>query len=149
MYSTDAIVLKKIDTGEADAFFVCYTKDFGKIRALARGVKKESAKLKGHLETLSLSTIGLVEGRSGFQLTHASLANPWHGIRTDVMKLDVAFRIAALVDAECFERERDDALWRLLVGALLTLDREEDSRGSAGVFAARLKETLGYGRRNM
>ena len=53
MYTTEGIILKKIDVGEANALFTIYTKDYGKIRAVAQGVKKEGAKLQGHLEPLA------------------------------------------------------------------------------------------------
>ncbi len=148
MHTTHGIILKKTDAGETDALYTIYTKDFGKIRALAKGIKKEDAKLKGHLEAVSLSMISFVEGKSGFRLTHASLMEPWRGIRNDLRKLDLAVRIAGLIDAECFEMERDDGLWKLCTDTFQEIERTETTE-SINKFTAQLKEALGYGRENV
>ena len=69
MQVTDAIILKKEPVGEADLFVTALAPGFVRIRLVAQGARKVGAKLKGHLETLSLSrfffsgggkTIGLV-----------------------------------------------------------------------------------------
>ena len=83
MYTTDAIVLKKIDVGEHDALYMLYTEGYGKMRAVAAGIKKPEAKLRGHLEPLSLSRIRFVTGKNRERIIGASLLNFWDGIRGD------------------------------------------------------------------
>ena len=55
MHSTEGIILKKEPYGEADLLITILTKDFGKIKVMAQGVRKEAAKLKGHFEPLTHS----------------------------------------------------------------------------------------------
>lgn len=127
MYFTEGIILKKIDIGEADDLFSIFTKDFGKIRAIAQGVKKESAKLKGHLEKLNLAEISFVEGKSGYRLTSAEAKNLFPNIRLGLTTLKAAFYCFELYDRLVLEGEKDLRLWRLLNKSLAFLDRNHDS----------------------
>lgn len=149
MYTTDAIVLMRQDAGEADLFSVLYTREFGKIRVRAQGVRKENAKLKGHLEPLSLSRVSFVLGRQGERLTHAALLEHWPRIRQDLGKLAAAWYFAALVDEHCLAGERDIPLWKLLVESLGTLEGGTFDRGALNeilrTFERNLLSCLGYG----
>ncbi|MFH1792345.1 MAG: DNA repair protein RecO, partial [Patescibacteria group bacterium] len=49
-YSTEAIILATKDYSEADRILVVYTKDFGKLSLIAKGVRKTTSKKRGHLE---------------------------------------------------------------------------------------------------
>ena len=113
-HTTEGIVLAKIPHGEADALFTIYTRDFGKIRALAQGVQKESAKLRGHLEPLSLSRITFVQGRGGERLTHALLLERWFPPDMEYERVALAWQITDTVDRTCFPYQADPALWNLL-----------------------------------
>ena len=148
MYNTEGIILKRTDIGEADSLFTIYTQDFGKIRARAQGIKKEGAKLKGHLEPLSLASISFVLGKNGERLIHASLLDYWPGIRGNLDKLDLAWRIADFVDRHCFPGQKDEALWDTIFDGFRSL---ADSRGDLnsvdflGSFGKRISTSLGYG----
>jgi len=145
MYTTEGIILKRLDIGEADALFNIYTREFGKIRALARGIKKEGAKLKGHLEPFSLSNISFVLGKNGERITHATLLNFWHGIRIDFSKLQAAAYISALVDDNCMLGERDDPLWELLIKNLHLLDHSKTAdKYFLSSFKVQFLAVLGY-----
>lgn len=149
MYSTHGIILKKIDAGEADAFFVIYTKDFGKIRARAQGVKKEEAKLKGHCEPLNLVSVQFVLGKNGERLTHAEVINSWPSIRENLDKFKAAWYLVGLVDRHCFPGEKDEALWNMFSENLTVLNRGNFSREEIGRFLDALERKLvaelGYG----
>lgn len=148
MYSTDGIILRRADVAEHDSLFTIYTKDFGKIKALALGIKKESARLKGHLEPLSLSSLFLVSAHNGLRLTGASLINFFPTIRCNVDNLRAAFYITAAVDGQCFERERDENLWNLILGAFLALEKgrldKKRTEEFLHAFEKKLFYVLGY-----
>lgn len=122
MYATEGIVLKKLDIGEADVLYALYTKDFGKVVARAQGIRKNGAKLRGHLEPLSLSAVRLISARNGEKLIGASLMNFWERMRARDTTLRLASYVAARLDGHCFAGERDDALWHLASTAFQTLD---------------------------
>lgn len=148
MYTTEGIILKKMDIGEADMLVTIYTKDFGKIRALAQGVKKESAKLKGHLEPLGLSSISFVIGKRGERLTHAELHEFLPSIRHDLQKLTTGWRFASLVDEACMPGVPDKAIWNLFRAVLRDVEEAQyhDQKTAdmlVAAFTRRLEEHLG------
>lgn len=148
MHATEGIVLKKLDVGEADALYAVYTKDYGKIKALAQGVRKEEAKLRGHLELLSLARIQFVIGRGGEKLIGATLADFFPLMRAREHTLRLAASVAADVDQQCFPGEKDHGVWNLLTETFMALDTEdfhEEEAAFLAVFRGRLREALGYG----
>ena len=149
MYSTDGIVLKKTGADEANEFCVIYTKDFGKLKFLAQGVKKESAKLKGHLELYSLSQISFVLGKNGGRLIQARMLNFWPGLRQDLVKIKAARYLIELVEQNCLEGEKDEPLWRFFLDSLAFLEKKYFDKAELEKFrselAGRLSVCLGYG----
>lgn len=69
-YFTEALVLDKDKKTDFDGIIYLYTKDYGKIVALAKGIYKPTSKLGGHLEPLNLVTVRLVE-KNRFQIVDA------------------------------------------------------------------------------
>ena len=148
MYFTHAIVLSRQDAGEHDMLFNLYTKEYGKVRAYAKGIKKEQAKLRGHLETLSLAEVGLVAGKTGERLIYSSLIHYWDAVRRAPALLEVGHLMAALVDEHCFAGTRDDTLWQLMVAGFADLEEgrvaPDAARAYADRFRARLFDCLGH-----
>lgn len=145
MHFTDAIVLSRTDVGEADAVFSLYTKEYGKIRARAQGVKKENAKLRGHLETLVLSRVGFVVTKNGERLIYAEASEAWPGIRADFARMRGAIYFTSLVDLATFASESDPEVWNLLQNALRALEERGFEKGSFEAFEKGLVRHLGYG----
>lgn len=142
-HTSEGIVLQKISHGEYDALYSIYTREFGKIRARAVGVKKEGAKLKSHLEPLSLVTVTFVLGKHGERLTHAIMIRFFEGMRQSQEKLFAALRIATLMDAQSFPGQKDESLWKLLLESLLVLDEHEFSEEVLRRFSRRFMPFLG------
>ncbi len=143
IYFTDAIVLKRTDAGEADLFFTLYTKEFGKIRASAQGIKKEGAKLRGHLEPPSFVHVGFVSTRHGERLVHASLIVPWATIRRELLLMGTALRIADFLDRHVFDRESDITVWDALLDAYGALDGGRVPVAACETFRAAWEKRMG------
>ena len=145
-YTTQAIVLKNISAREFDAAIVLYTRDFGKMRATAAGVKKQEAKLKGHLEPLSMSIVQFVLGVQGERLTYAQMVQSWPSMRIDFDRYGAAAYMAESIDRNCLTGQKDHAIWELLVGncAVLGQERPVNVRELMGEFDRDLLEILGY-----
>lgn len=148
MYSTDSIILSKLDQGEADALYTLYTRRFGKIRALAIGVKKEAAKLKGHLEPMTRSRVQFILSRAGERLTSAEMCDRFAAIKENWNRMRAAAYILALFDAHCFDGERDELLWQLIISQLEQLKTIPGSSDALTVFLhdfeQKFLERMGY-----
>lgn len=71
IYTTKGLILSVWPHKEADRIYSILTRDFGLVRAVALGVRKEASKLRGSLEPYSISTISFVKGREFWRITSA------------------------------------------------------------------------------
>jgi recombinational DNA repair protein (RecF pathway) len=75
IYTTEAIVLKRENIGEADMLFGLITQDFGLIFAKARSIRKEKAKMRMHTQLYDLCNMSLVRGRYQWRLVGIDRVN--------------------------------------------------------------------------
>lgn len=103
MHITDAIIIKKEGVGEADLLVTALTDRFVKIRLVAQGARKAGAKLKGHLEPLSLSRLSFVAGRNNYRLVGAELTNFFPNLKSNPERLKIASEVVHILDSALFE----------------------------------------------
>ncbi|MBP5993507.1 MAG: DNA repair protein RecO [Candidatus Moranbacteria bacterium] len=109
-----AIVLKKKEVGETDRLYTLYTEEQGKVRVVAKGVRKPEAKLASQLETLTYGLVIVVKGRGMGKIAGAVAEDFFPQLRND---FDILKRI--LESISVFERlvdldEPDSRLFGLL-----------------------------------
>src|SRR3989344_412843 len=118
-YRYNAIILKKREVGETDRIYTLYTEEGGKIRALAKGVRKSEAKLAGQLETLMQGLVIIIRGRGMGKIAGAVSENVFPSIRSDleILKetLNTVDTFERLVDLEEPDKELFSLLFRYLV----------------------------------
>lgn len=148
MYSTEAIILKNSDIGEYDCLISILSKDYGKVILRARGVRKNTSKLRGHLESLNFSRVSFVFGRYMPQLTGAEVITSHANLRSSEKFLFTALYLAFLVDSFCEPGERLSKIWRMLSSSLEILNEKNmDDRFLwilSRQFEASLINTLGF-----
>lgn len=113
-YRTRGFVLKKIDRGEADRIFTIYTKDFGKIKLLAKAERKIKSKLRAGLGIFCLSEIEFIQGKGHKTLTDVILINNFKGLKTDLKNLKIAYQISEILDDLIKGQETDKQIWQIL-----------------------------------
>ncbi len=77
VYSTPAIVLRQRRLGDADKILTLYTANFGKVDAVAKGVRKTRSRTAGHVEPLTQATFGIRQLATGVHSN--SLGHVIHG----------------------------------------------------------------------
>jgi DNA repair protein RecO (recombination protein O) len=131
LYRDHGIVLRTYKLGEADRIVSFMTERHGKVRAVAKGVRKTKSKFGARLEPTSHVALQLYEGRELDIVTQAESVDHFKGIREDLDRLTRAVTVLEAVDQLSLEREPNPDLYRMLLGALRTLD----DRNSALVVA--------------
>lgn len=121
-YRTEGLILKKEDFGEADRLFTIYTRDFGKVKILGKGIRKISSKLRGGVEIFYLSEIEFIQGKIYKTLTDAILIEKFENLRKDLRKLNIAYKISEILDNLIKEQETDENIWQLLLEVFKKLD---------------------------
>jgi len=145
MIKTEGIILKKSDLGETDRLLTIYTKDFGKIKVLAKGIKKLNSKLRYHLEPLNYSYLILVEGKSFRIIKDAVLMDQFLNIRRDLKKIGRTFDLMRLLDDLIIDEEQDENIWTLCLTTLYQINKREEVSFIVRDFRNNLIKLLGYG----
>jgi DNA repair protein RecO (recombination protein O) len=121
LYHDQGIVLRTHKLGEADRIVTLLTKGHGKVRAVAKGVRKTKSRFGGRLEPTSHVRLLLYEGRELDIVTQAESIDHFRAIRDDLDRLGQAVSMLEAADQLALEREPNARLYDMLVGALRTL----------------------------
>jgi DNA repair protein RecO (recombination protein O) len=121
LYHDQGVVLRTHKLGEADRIVTLLTKGHGKVRAVAKGVRKTRSKFGGRLEPTSHVRLLLYEGRELDIVTQAESIDHFRAIRDDLDRLGQAVSMLEAADQLALEREPNSRIYEMLVGALRTL----------------------------
>lgn len=118
LYKTEGVVIKRLYMGEADALLTFCTPETGRLRAVARGVRRPRSRLAGHLEPLTRCALMLAEGRSLDVVSGCETLESFPTLRSDLWLLSCGLYAADLADRLSVEGAENRRLYCLLVEAL-------------------------------
>ena len=144
-YKTQGIVLRQMPLGEADRILTLFTPDVGKLRAVARGVRRTKSRLGGHVEPLCHVRVSVAEGRALDTIVEAETIHSFRGLREDLQEVSAAVYITELVDRFTVEQSPNPTLFQHLLDALTWLQRVERPEKLLRHFEVRLLADAGFG----
>jgi DNA repair protein RecO (recombination protein O) len=144
LYRTQAVILKRMDLGEADRIVTFFTRDMGKVRAVAKGVRRTTSRSAGHLEPFTLSDVLFAVGRELDVISQADTVESFRAIREDLVLTTHAYYLAEVVDLLTEDRFENRAVFEALIDGLRDLAAQPDGRLVLIVFHLRLLQGLGY-----
>lgn len=115
-------MLRGRDLREADRILTIVTPDRGKVRAVAKGVRKMTSKKSGHLEPFCRCAMLLAQGHDLDVIVQVEMIEPFMRLRTDLDLLGPAYYLAELVDIFCEEESGNRTLYDAFVATLVALD---------------------------
>lgn len=119
----EAVVLRTYRSGESDRVVVLWTREHGKLRVLAKGVRKTSSRMGGSLEPMGHVRVHLVKGRGELWITkHVSHLERMEVLRGDYERIAAGLAVVEVVDAIPAEEAADEGIFEMLVRVLLALD---------------------------
>jgi DNA repair protein RecO (recombination protein O) len=121
-YTTDAIVLSRFDLGEADRVLTVITPTGGKLKVIAKGIRRPTSRIGGSLEPFAELTVALARGRTFDVVTQVSVGHAWLRLRDDLESTATAWYLAELADRSLEERHAAEPLYALLRRAYELLD---------------------------
>jgi len=122
VYKTEGIVLRSMNLGEADRVLTILTPRLGKLRVIAKGVRRTRSRIGGALEPFSDVQLVLAVGRTFDVVTSSSLEDPHLGLRNDLHSTAAAWYVIELADRFCEGSADSHEAFRLLAQALSALD---------------------------
>jgi DNA repair protein RecO (recombination protein O) len=144
LYRVEAIVIRRRDWGEADRLLTLYTRERGKIQAVAKGARKPTSRKSGHIELFTRTKLLIARSRSIDIITQAETSEAYRRLRESLETSTLAHYFAELLDRFTGEAETDHALFDLLSLALAWLCEADDSRLVARYYELRLLELAGF-----
>ncbi|MCC2631105.1 MAG: repair protein RecO, repair protein RecO [Candidatus Paceibacter sp.] len=127
IYTTDAFVLGSELSGEADRFYLIFTKDLGLLRATARGVRLQKSKLKYSLQDFSRTRVSLVRGKEIWRITSARVEDNLHiRFRNNKSILQIVAHILSLIKRLVAGEEKNESLFMLVSDAFNFLETQTE-----------------------
>ena len=121
LYRDTGVVLRHYQLGEADRIVVLLTEEHGKVRAVAKGVRRTTSKFGARLEPMSHVRLLLYRGRDLDIVSQAESVESLAPLLGDLDRASQAMAALEAVDQLALEREPSPALYRRLVGVLRTI----------------------------
>lgn len=143
-YRTEAIILRRFNLGEADRLLTAYSLEYGKLRLIAKGVRRPSSRKAGHLELASRVEMMVARGRELDIVTQAQAIDSYPHLREDLAGFAEASYALELLDRSTVDREANKALYRSLATTLGRLDAGLNPANVMRHFELRLVELVGY-----
>ena len=123
-YKTEGIIIKRINFGEADRILTIFTKHYGKIKAIAKGIRKIKSRRAPHLELFNQTVLFLYKGKNLDIITEAQLVDSFSTLRKNLRKVAFAFGVCELVDQLTREGQKQLKAYELLKACLNDLNHQ-------------------------
>jgi DNA repair protein RecO (recombination protein O) len=144
-FRVEAVVLRHADWGEADRILSLYTRERGKVRAIAKGARKIRSRKAGHLEPFTRVTLQLAKGRDLLIVTQADTVDAYLPLGENLVKTGSASYVVELLDRFTYEDESENfAIFRLLTETLSRIASEPDAWLAIRYYEVRLLDFLGF-----
>jgi len=146
-FTTEALVIGSMRYREADRIVTLYTRDRGRLGAIAKGVRRTSSKVGGRLEPFSLIRASLHAGHGLYTVVGVETLRTFQGVRDALFRMEEGARLFAAVRHLFPGEEGSVPAFNLLVRGIACLAESADAETAAHtVLATRLKllVLLGY-----
>lgn len=141
-----AVVIGSAPLGESDRIVSFFSRDFGKVRGVARGARRMRSRFGSALELLTLGELVFFDGgRSDLvAVDHFDIVHPFAGVRGDLARLGQAAWMVECVARLTADRDPSATLYGLLVRALRGVEAGDPPRRAATAFGLRCVDALGH-----
>lgn len=138
-YRLEGVVIRRKNFGEADRILTLFTKTHGKVKVLAKGVRRITSRRGPNIELFNQVEISVHKGKTFDILTEAQVLNTFPQIRKNLDLVGLGFHICEIVDGLCPEHQSHPRVYELILEVLNELDS-----GLVHSFEKNLLTELGY-----
>lgn len=129
VYKVEAIILKRKNIGETDRILTLLTKQFGKLKVIAKGIRKTSSKRSPHLELFTHVDLVLHKGKTWDSVTEVNGMETFQGLRTHLSRITIAYYLCELVDRLLPDRQEHMEVFMHLVTSFQLLNNGKYKKG--------------------
>ena len=143
-FRVEAIVLRHINWGEADRILTLFSLEMGKLRALAKGVRKPRSRKAGHLEPFTRASLQLARARDLPIITQAETLDAHMPLREELLMPTYAALVVELLDRFTYEEGENRGLYRLMANTLSRLSAGHNPDLVIHFYELRLLDLVGF-----
>ena len=143
-YSSEGIVLARRSYSEADRILVVYSKNYGKISFMAKGVRKLKSRKRGSLEVFSHIKFSAARGRNLDIIEEVEIIDSFQRIRKSLKKVAVAYYLMEVVGRVTQEGEKNENFFTLILKYLQNLKTTKSLRKLREEFIFQTLVLLGF-----
>jgi len=143
-FRSEAIVLRRTDFGEADRLLTLYTRERGKIKAIAKGARKPQTRKTGHVEPFMRTNFLFALGRDLSIITQAEMVEAYPALREDLARAAYASYVVELLDRFTVEEDQHIGIYNLLSDGLGWIASSDDLKLVARFFELHLLALAGF-----
>ncbi|NTV65230.1 MAG: DNA repair protein RecO [Oscillochloris sp.] len=143
VYRTEAVILRRSDFAEAGRLLLIAT-PAGKSRVVAKGVRKTTSRIAGHIELFTHVGLLLAVGRNLDIITQSQGIDTFPHLHAEIERLGCAYYVADLYDKFTEEGDENRALFQLLVATLTALDQSLNPDLVLRAYELRMLHIAGY-----
>jgi DNA repair protein RecO (recombination protein O) len=144
IYRTDALVVGRLDLGEVDRILTFFTPQHGKIRVIAKGIRRPQSRKAPHLELFSQARVMLAKGRELDVVTSAETIDAHWALRTDLEAFGHASYLVELLNQFTEDRQENLRAYDLLKSSLRLLDEGIDPYAVSRFYELALITAVGF-----
>jgi DNA repair protein RecO (recombination protein O) len=144
LYRAEGVVLSRRDFGEADRLLTIFTREYGKVDQIAKGVRRPSSRKAGHLELFTRLQMLAARGREMDVITQVEAIETYPHLCEDLQLVGQASYILELVKLFTVQGDENPQLYRLLVETLERLNAGDPASKITRHFELRLLDLAGY-----
>jgi DNA repair protein RecO (recombination protein O) len=145
LYKEQGIVLRAAKLGEADKIVTILTQGSGKVRAVAKGIRRTTSKFGARLEPFTHVSLLMYRGRNLDTVTQAEIVSAFRVIRSDFSLIAAGEVMLEGADKVAEEHERNVKLFLLLLSGLRALeDGPADAAAVAEAYLLKLLSLSGF-----
>ncbi|MEX2028356.1 MAG: DNA repair protein RecO [Candidatus Curtissbacteria bacterium] len=141
---TEGVILSRRNFGEADRLLTIYTKDYGKITAIAKGVRRPRSKKAGHVELGNWCKVFIARGKNLDLLTEVELRRAFGIAQFGEKKANKIYHLLEIVDILTPANQKNLRVFSLLVSFLKKASYSEDFNLVSSAFKTKLLSALGF-----
>lgn len=143
-YKAEGIVLRHKNYKEADRILTIFTRQFGRITAVAKGVRKPHSRKGGHLDLMTHTQIQVATTKTFDIITQTEMISAFDSLKQDLILLGYGAYMMELVDKFTFDEEEHHQAFYLLVQALHLLELDLSPDLITRIYEIKITDSFGF-----
>jgi DNA repair protein RecO (recombination protein O) len=144
LYHAEAVILRRRDLGEADRLLTVFSREYGKLRQIAKGVRRPRSRKAGHLELFNRVRLLVARGRELDIITQAEAIDSYPHLHADLLLVGYAGYVIELLDHFTVDAEQNVTLFKLIRETLERLSQGDKPSSVIRHYELRLLDDVGF-----